>query len=168
MKPLELKDIAGYLPYDLKYCCEYYSGRVEIHSYNEYKYVQHLVDNLDKDMPILRPLSDLYKTIIHNGKQLIPIVECAKIHEKDEEWGLNENKDRVFSDAMYYEFGYSKGYGKRSNVFFARSGRGRAVEDVYEQYKLFDCFNSLKIDYRGLIDDGLAIDCNTLEINPYK
>ena len=26
----------------------------------------------------------------------------------------------------------------------------------------------LKIDYRGLIDVGLAIDVNTLDFNPYK
>jgi len=36
------------------------------------------------------------------------------------------------------------------------------------QYQLFDYLHELKIDYRGLIDAGLAIDVNTLEVNPYK
>jgi hypothetical protein len=40
--------------------------------------------------------------------------------------------------------------------------------DVKNQYKLFDFLYELKIDYRGLIESGLAIDCNTLENNPYK
>jgi hypothetical protein len=38
----------------------------------------------------------------------------------------------------------------------------------YNQYQLFDFLHELKIDYRGLIDAGLAVDCNTLEVNPYK
>ena len=36
------------------------------------------------------------------------------------------------------------------------------------QYQLFDYLHELKIDYRRLIDAGLAIDVNTLEVNPYK
>ena len=42
------------------------------------------------------------------------------------------------------------------------------VEIHCEQIALFDYLNELKIDYRGLIDAGLAVDCNTLENNPYK
>jgi hypothetical protein len=40
--------------------------------------------------------------------------------------------------------------------------------DVPNQVALFDYLQELKIDYRNLIDSGLAIDAGTLETNPYK
>jgi hypothetical protein len=39
---------------------------------------------------------------------------------------------------------------------------------LHGQAYLFDYLHELKIDYRNLIDSGLAIDANTLETNPYK
>lgn len=38
---------------------------------------------------------------------------------------------------------------------------------IFDQYLLVDKLNEFKVDYRGLIARGLAIDCTTLEVNPY-
>jgi hypothetical protein len=123
-RKLEFKDIAGYLPYEL------YSktGRTGLIPCLEY------LQNPHSDRIVLRPLSDLYRTITHNGKEIIPIVEMQQ----------------MWSGEIPYNGGIVN-YEKIINKFF-----------------LFDYLHELKIDYRGLIDAGLAIDMNTLNENPYK
>jgi hypothetical protein len=84
---LELKDVIGYIPYGLKLCnskefIEYITDAVgcsdgNLNFRSEYGICKK-VDG-DKVNPILRPLSDLYKTITHNGKNIVPIIECSKI-----------------------------------------------------------------------------------------
>jgi hypothetical protein len=44
----------------------------------------------------------------------------------------------------------------------------KTLELKVGQLQLFDFLNELKIDYRGLIDDGVAVSVYDLEINPYK
>ena len=36
------------------------------------------------------------------------------------------------------------------------------------QYQMFDMMNEYMIDYRGLIQKGLAISVHDLDFNPYK
>jgi hypothetical protein len=55
--------------------------------------------------------------------------------------------------------------GNRFNLSWCNLPKGFPVVN---QTILFDCMNELKIDYRGLIESGLAIDANTLKANPYK
>jgi hypothetical protein len=171
MKKLEFKDVSGYLPYDL--ACVNEDGYIEeIHEFNYGELLRYInpteTDITDYVMkPVLRPLSDLCKTITHNGKEIVPIVECAKIaYGEDFKFQLNESKDNaVFignGDNIHFY------YSKKAGSFAALRVRKDEWLPIQNQVSLFDYLHELKIDYRGLIDGGLAIDANTLENNPYK
>ena len=162
---LKLKDIAGYLPYELH--CLNCDDMIEIIEFDNAGNLMRGIDLQEEAeddewaksqqyKPILRPLSDLYKIITHNGKEIIPIVELAILYSTNRNWifycGNAICGDRIFGfedGGFFYEL---------DNV----------CENVENQYQLFDYLHELKIDYRGLIDAGLAIDCNTLQENPYK
>lgn len=166
-KKLELKDICGYLPYDLRGI--WVSPKLN----GDKNYIGHIVhigllsvdyyikNNADVK-PILRPLSDLYKTITHKGKEIIPIVELANLSfcfdGRNNCWVLNGHYAEYDTGYDYIKFCYSDS----RNCFDSTRGT------IRNQYQLFDYLNELKIDYRGLIDAGLAIDANTLNENPYK
>jgi hypothetical protein len=164
MRTLELKDICGYLPHGLivykKNTGEIFPvfgieiNRREYHSYDWW--------NMDNFKPILRPLSDLYRTITHNGKEIIPIIECAKIALPDFE----------FIPAGELCYWQSKHRGLIQFYMERGAFTVNFVDDLgyimVNQIPLFDYLNELKIDYRGLVEAGLAIDANTLDINPYK
>jgi hypothetical protein len=167
MRTLELKDICGYLPYSL----------YGLYKTKEYKYIslsnrktecfagiERIINNcaynnicaIETIKPILRPLSELYRKITHNGEEIIPIVECAKIYKPHLRW--EQNKETASS--KFYKFGYDYELG-----FYCFFGETHQINNPYQ---LFDYLHELKIDYRNLIDAGLAVNANTLDINPYK
>ena len=151
-RKLELKDIAGYFPYGLR--CKIGESFYDF----DLKVADNWFGCYDKVNIFLRPLSDLYKTITHNGKEIIPIVELAKItFPLCEYWKLSDERTEAFSC----------NYGR----FYFENG-GFCIEDeeryVTNQYQLFNYLNELKIDYRGLIESGLAVSVYDLEDNPYK
>jgi hypothetical protein len=174
MRTLELKDICGYLPHELH--CLNCDGMVEMIDYDNIGNLVRgieLQDDAEDDewvanqqyKPILRPLSVLYRTITHNGKEIIPIVECAKIHDDKTDWtcDLGECALRLAYDKkepqIWFDFsqnGFHTGFDSYGVVF------------VNNQFQLFDYLHELKIDCHGFIESGLAIDCNTLEYNHYK
>jgi hypothetical protein len=174
---LEPKDICGYLPYGLVLKAKNQKDLmdcfgVNLHHYesiigmfqNEYSTYSY---NLCDFEPILRPLSDLYKTITHNGEEIIPIVELAKIAFPEQ---VNYRLESDYCDITSrvsksnYRLYYDEN-GRRFKMLYT----GNFTPDFFcNQYQLFDYLHELKIDYRGLIESGLAIDANTLEINPYK
>jgi hypothetical protein len=160
-RKLELKDICGFIPNNLAILV--YDNRIVITHYINDKfgkptYTTIAGENILSDYckPILRPLSDLYKTITHNGKEIIPIVELAKIAYPDTDWYLTEGGAELDIGYEYITFS------------FVRNSFSKSNGGVANQVQLFDYLNELKIDYRGLIDAGLAIDCNTLEVNLYN
>jgi hypothetical protein len=166
---LELKDVCGYLPHGLKVAIDRGETRAvatcfgelneDLRAYSERANEVFIGEN-DNMKPILRPLSDLYKTITHNGKEIVPIVELAKVSFPKFSWGTSPNKFGAFAGAYRFDF--------YENIkCFDCSCNGRQVV-VDCQIQLYDYLNELKIDCRGLIESGLAIDANTLEINPYK
>jgi hypothetical protein len=127
---------------------------------------------LKKVTPILRPLSDLYKTITHNGGKIIPIMELAKIAGKELnlQWVIDNGDIRVHGweddpDRFEYIFCYSDIF---KLIELNWSGKGSNIVHYADQWPLYEYLHELKIDHRGLIPAGLAIDCNTLENNPYK
>ncbi|MCL2650296.1 MAG: hypothetical protein FWD60_04615, partial [Candidatus Azobacteroides sp.] len=126
-----------------------------------FKSVEYIITQkgTQENKPILRPLSDLYRTITHNGKEIVPIVELAKISFPNCEWEKNKNIDSAESKNGTFFYDYYKG-------FYYRYKGG--ISDVYNQYQLFDYLHELKIDYRGLIESGLAVSVYDLEDNPYK
>jgi hypothetical protein len=181
MKTLELSQIAGYLPYGL--CVEtetagkkqvfrvttlWASGIVELAPLSIVGYNQ---GKLSTVKPILRPLSDLYRTVTHNGEEIEPIVECAKKLFQNTKWKVHEKvKSNEFSPYVEIErvqdnlsllFCYDFG---QFRLFMSE----KKAEIRCDQIQLFDFLHELKIDYRNLIDAGLAIDANTLENNPYE
>lgn len=160
---LELKDVCGYLPYDLMcYCNKYPKEPVNVTGLkNNGLFFFGKIGNadicVDEIKPIFRPMSDLTKEITHKGKKFVPIVELAKISfpkywiidngcaESDTGWWFWYDED-TFSFAVY---------GTISNI-------------VPNQLILFDKLSEWMFDYRGLIEKSLAINVNDLEVNPYE
>jgi hypothetical protein len=183
MKKLQLKDIAGYLPHGLKILYPFKGsnrmcdieqmkklfGRCGIGFVAAERMENGAINELHPFLyeikPILRPPSDLYKPIIHNGEEIIPIVELAKMacQFPDFKWKLEKNNGSPMAVSSNYGFFYSE----VNHCFVEQSNlAGSKVCDI--KYDLFDFLNELKIDYRGLINAGLAISVYDLEINPYK
>jgi hypothetical protein len=171
MKNLELKDICGNIPHNLMMLSlRTTNGYIENKTY---LVVGERIDHIiyyDYLKPILRPISDICKTIIHNGKEIIPIVECAKIFDSvyspvnvgigDKVYGVQyKNEEGELYSLCYHEETYSFGCHNQKNKLFGI---------VHYQTELFDYLNELKIDCRGLIDAGLAVSVYDLEVNPYK
>jgi hypothetical protein len=171
-RELELRDLCSYFPYGLKVLYEH-SGTATVEVISTGGGVQlcekgdwrkyHIPKEIERCKPILRPLSDLYKTITHNGKEIIPIVECAKIAFDTLEWSATlTSAESVNPKGDNVNFDYSSRYSR----FNFHSMKYEVAP--YNQYQLFDFLHELKIDYRNLINSGLAIDANTLKANPYK
>ena len=160
-RELKLKDIAGYLPYGLKRRCENEKSQTfgKIIDFNMINADFHIYK---QHKPILRPLSDLYIPITHNGKDIIPILELAKIafpHIPD--WVLKGKK------AIY-----NSQYGNIEFYFDDKSFKAYRHDEGFlpciNQYQLFDYLNELKFDYRQLCEKGLAIPVYDLDKNPYE
>lgn len=144
---LELKHIAPYLPYGVH--IKHNEGAKLIicgafKKYNADDFFIYSLLNWDKDVkstdakPILRPLSDLTKEIEHNGKKFVPI---EKINEVDGEYQIRvEDGVMWFCDSCDLEL-------------FEVMRCSALVEKLFDWH--FDVF--------GLIDNGLAIDINTLK-----
>jgi len=178
-RKLDFKDIAGYLPYYLKVLIKRNfdiigtaigetNGYMRIFGEDAEDYFEESEDFIK---PILLPLSDLYRTIIHNGKEIVPIVELARIcysHIQNIEIrnGLGGKFCFVDRRLANHQFGFY--FEEKTNSFRSVYLANYTDDIVINQYKLFDYLHELKIDYRGLIDAGLAIDVNTLETNTYK
>lgn len=153
MKTLELKDICGYLPYGLKYQWTNMKSVRLISMTDEVDYSsQHSLSTAWEWMmhrqarPILRPMSDLTKEIIHRGEKFVPMVElgeCANVEVEVADFEFKRDKviDVLFHNILS---------GERSSII------------------IFDKLNEWMFDYRGLISAGLAIDVNTLPENPYE
>ena len=164
-RKLTLTDICGYLPYGLKikYDLGYGTHSLENITSATSKHMYNAMDELDfcDCIPILRPLSDLYRTITNDGKEICPIVELAKISYPDLEWKIVN--DFVVCDDNNYTFDYDIAY----NQFYC-------VDKFYHrqylpnQYQLFDYLHELKIDFRNLIESGLAVSVYDIENNCYK
>jgi hypothetical protein len=138
---LELKHIAPYLPYGLKF--RHFDGERELITTCDFAEItpeEIVISNNMHEyaykigsahvMPILRNLSDLTKEIEHNGERFVPNIS---IHEDE----LFQTMLAVFS----------------IGEFFIEDINYGIVEKLFEWH--FDVFR--------LIDAGLAIDINTLD-----
>ncbi len=146
MKTLELKDICGYLPYGLmqKHYNDVCSFTIATQSCMGKDVFHEMPIRFGK--PILRPMSDLTKGIIHRGEKFVPMVElgeCANVEVEVADFEFKRDKviDVLFHNILS---------GERSSII------------------IFDKLNEWMFDYRGLISAGLAIDVNTLPENPYE
>lgn len=144
MEKLELKHLAGYLPYVLKIMrpdnmtiLEIVGLQGSLFIFSEGGYGQ--IGN-SGNKPILRPLSDLTKEIEVNGEKFVPM-------------------DRLFGSAYRIQ-----GFEHYVNIFNGgfeltiTKGNKTVYADFYIYQKLYEWH----FDIYGLIEKGLAIDINTL------
>ena len=92
----------------------------------------------DKLKPILHPLTDLTKEIEHNGEKFVPIQDMLECAFAPMSMSAIEANKDYFNDI------YSSNFG-----------------DVLQLIEWH-------FDIAGLIENGEAVDVNTLEVNPYK
>ena len=135
---LELKHLAPYLPYGLKYRLH---GNFpiqngvdnwieDIREISPFNFTLEKVLTWETCKPILRPLSDLTKEIEINGERFVPSDKLMLQKNQRGEWSF------FMDEAITWEI-------------------EQAIEDVSKLFEWhFDVF--------GLIDQGLAIDINTL------
>ncbi len=96
----------------------------------------------NKMKPILHPLSDLIQKITVNGKTLYPYI----IFQEDN--GLDYMEDMGLNEEYIH--------------------KGEIWDYKFLPYGLMERLFEWKFDVFGLIKSGLAIDVNTLEVNPYE
>lgn len=145
MRALELKDIAGYLPYGLRVEHGQHIGTETLFEacYHPIPADQRVVCGINTKLklseikPILRPMSDLSREITHKGETFVPL-------------------DRIRAISRFFEF-------DDCGLLFMRNGCTQS-----EWLQVFELLSEWKFDYRGLIPAGLAIDVNTLPENPYE
>lgn len=166
-RELTIADVIGYLPYRLH--CIKPSGFINIWAGIKGFYYPDLPDNMGK--PILRPMSDLYVEITergyNDGKAFIPIAELANIVEKQEsaQWIFEQADKRMYScywkDWFLWEHEWK--------TFIRTDSLNSSTACIITcSYKLYDFLCRLHFDYRGLIDDGSAINVHDLPKNPYE
>ncbi len=140
MKQLTINEVTPYLPYELKVLTN--SGIEKVLSTVGVSNVTLEYDfdiySYDKFKPILRNLSDLTKEIEHNRERFVPIER------------LKENLSRDWCDSFdeYLDFIHDACYS--SNAIL--QGSYKIIQKLLEWH--FDIFS--------LIENGLAVDINTL------
>lgn len=137
---LQLKHIAPYLPYELKAV----KGitRIKLTAVNlELPQIYHtsylgsrlrVVSDINSIKPILRPLSDLTKEIEVNGIKMNPITNL-----KTQGYHLNFDDEFTFEDFI------------KSDI-------------LNNSYGFIDLLIKWHFDVFGLIENGIAVDINTL------
>ena len=110
--------------------------------------------------PLLYPLSCLTETIIHNGKEEIPLVELAKI----EGFLCEGDQYKIKDDAFIID---NIGFYYNQTTFYIKKN----IQDKFSSDYLFTINHLLLFDYlysRRINIWGIdAIDPRTLEVNPY-
>jgi hypothetical protein len=188
MRKLELKDIVGYLPYGLK--CKYKDEKtiwtLDLSAIEaDYKNLKLPLWHYDcVDEIFLRPLSDLTKPIkvdgYNEGKEFTPLVALARTAYSelyDEYLLIKKNtiqiEENPKSDGSYQIGGFSYKNGMFEMLDYGevikrnKNDLEPFVEIIHtplNQCKYFDLLNQWHFDYRGLIDAGLAVDINTVNL----
>ena len=138
---LELKHLAGYLPYGLK---------LERINYKNERFKQLTAYDLCPDgeieniKPILRPLSDLIKKIEVNGEKFVPIERLDnnfRPNSKDLNICMFANELSIDIDTQDYS----------------------QCIDLADGFRITQRLLEWHFDIYGLIENGLAIDINTIK-----
>jgi hypothetical protein len=151
-RELTLTDIAGYLDHPL--LGQYPTGEI---CWIDVEFIAQHGIALAGYKPVLRPMSDLYAQITdrgyNDGKPFIPIFRMAKIKypELTRFTHCDLDEYRVFASSLdslitgWYEY-------NKDNLSIGE----------------YDLLHRLHLDYRGLIDAGLAVSVHDLPTNPYE
>src|SRR6476661_2905923 len=93
IEQLQLKEIVGYLPYDLQ-SYKVFEGIELIRPVTLHNVMSFIDNDIDAKI-VLRPLSDLTKEIEHNGENIIPF---CRLNSSDVRWLLvNDISEVTFS-----------------------------------------------------------------------
>ena len=187
-RKLELKDIAGYLPYGMLFqeqrdhavlrmdsiesrnCYEIWAAQKYIrgvckdvndinYPYLSAKKCSGQGFRLSDIKPILHPMSDLIHSIAVKGynkdREFIPLIEMAKYDSGNEgkKYTLERDPDPDYAD-WYVTASIESNEGPYIYSF------NRDVRYQYASLWELDFLNRWMFDYRGLIDDNLAINVN--------
>lgn len=146
---LELKHLAGYLPYGLKVKwndVSYYK-MISLRSNESCQLVDRFTDGvygvkLTHVKPILHPLSDLTKEIEVNGEKFVPI----------------ERLEELFFDDLLISMSKITGL---LEIEFVTNDYSHSI-DFFVGHEIVKKLYEWHLDIHGLIEKGLAIDINTL------
>ncbi len=162
---LELKHVAGYLPYsiivvenDTKDKKTVYGADISVIYFE-----QDMGNFYNEIKPILRPLSDLTKEIEVNREKFVPIIELCKIaydYLEIDKLTIQLDSANGAHTVMLNSI-LSLSFDSNDNSFIAIN-KCRTVS-VPNQLKLFDKFHEWHFDIHDLIKNNLAIDINTLK-----
>lgn len=153
-RELTLTDIAGYLDHTL--LGQHLTGAI---CWIDVKFIAQHGIALAGYNPVLRPMSDLYVEIsergYNNGKPFVPLVEFAKVRYP------YLTSRRFITDTKYVECAEndSSGWGKWK--MYELELESMSVDEL-------DLLHRLHLDYRDLIDAGLAVSVHDLKQNPYE
>lgn len=155
MEKLELKHLAGYLPYDLRY------------KFANQTYIFRNVIDFDYEYskPILHPLSDLTKEIEVNGEKFVPMEELVRIMHPNEVFISLETSTARNLQSVRYK--YHRGRNTvcdTINVYTEELNQGSkyCFNIVNTDWWIIQKLLEWHFDIHGLIEKGLAIDINTL------
>jgi hypothetical protein len=174
METLTLEQLAPYLPFDVKVIWS--DGSISIINpyidetdYNEKFITLSLAlfafKQKDSIKLLLRPLSDLTKPIKHNGETFVPMEKlCNDFCNRtpcNPEFGTS--KILMHADnggGLKWWFVYH-----RNKMTFELSDDNRDMSNhTIPQYEMFQKLFEWHFDIFGLIERGLAIDINTIQI----
>jgi len=146
MEKLELKHLAGYLPYGIE-VLDLYNRKVKVVGLkNETCFIDrgnvYTYGDIYNFRPILRPLSDLTKPITIDGITFVP-----------DTWIY----DNIKTDVEIYKFLNGK-----ISLDIETENYNQTI-DLMSGYLIIEKLNEWHFDWQGLIDKGLAIDINTLK-----
>jgi hypothetical protein len=153
-RELTLTDIAGYLDHTL--LGQHLTGAI---CWIDVKFIAQHGIALARYNPVLRPMSDLYVEIsergYNNGEPFVPLVEFAKVRYP------YLTSRRFITDTKYVECAEndSSGWGKWK--MYELELESMSVDEL-------DLLHRLHLDYRDLIDAGLAVSVHDLKQNPYE
>ena len=152
---LEFKHLTAYLPYGLGMSRNGFIGKlIQIKNPKETDLLEIFefqvscsnwwenTEDVNHYKPILRPLSDLTKEVEHNGERFVPMQWMGKNINKSisfYQWGIQNLEIDIETDNYSQVINLYSGYD--------------AVQKLFEWH--FDVF--------GLIEQGIAIDINTLK-----
>jgi hypothetical protein len=131
MNKLTIKELAPYLPYGLKVQWIREDDNEVITSVLTISDYPFLITR-NKAKPILRPLSDLTKEIVHNGERVVPV---EWLEDKYYTLGLHKQCEKLAEDSRWVN---------------------------HSDYLLIMHLLEWHFDIFGLIEQGLAIDINQL------
>lgn len=173
-RELTLTDIAGYLPHNLNMI--FHDGDIWgiDATLGEVDYDNRLLPlfHFTSMKAILRPMSDLYVEITergyNDGKPFVPIMELANLlGDADSiQWAFQPENSRVFS--REYSWCFQWDFECRAFVLPDSPSEYAFGHILPCTHKLYDLLHRLHFDYRGLIDDGPAINVHDLPKNPYE